>query len=99
MIRRPPRSTLFPYTTLFRSAVWAGDAWNKHLNTPPLLYCQTIGNTPFRLNLHFGDVGHTIIIGPTGAGKSVLLATLHAQFLAYPKAKVIAFDRDRKSVV
>ena len=24
MIRRPPRSTLFPYTTLFRSAVNAG---------------------------------------------------------------------------
>src|SRR5256885_13189849 len=23
MIRRPPRSTLFPYTTLFRSATWA----------------------------------------------------------------------------
>src|SRR5438874_9055796 len=23
MIRRPPRSTLFPYTTLFRSRVWA----------------------------------------------------------------------------
>src|SRR5690348_18388489 len=22
MIRRPPRSTLFPYTTLFRSKVW-----------------------------------------------------------------------------
>src|SRR3712207_7217011 len=26
MIRRPPRSTLFPYTTLFRSAVPAGHA-------------------------------------------------------------------------
>src|SRR2546430_4408700 len=25
MIRRPPRSTLFPYTTLFRSAVDAGE--------------------------------------------------------------------------
>src|SRR2546430_10701243 len=25
MIRRPPRSTLFPYTTLFRSPVTAGD--------------------------------------------------------------------------
>src|SRR3712207_6868453 len=24
MIRRPPRSTLFPYTTLFRSAIFAG---------------------------------------------------------------------------
>src|SRR5690349_23928315 len=23
MIRRPPRSTLFPYTTLFRSRVWS----------------------------------------------------------------------------
>src|SRR2546429_3284553 len=23
MIRRPPRSTLFPYTTLFRSVAWA----------------------------------------------------------------------------
>src|SRR5256885_3460074 len=25
MIRRPPRSTLFPYTTLFRSAVLVGE--------------------------------------------------------------------------
>src|SRR2546428_7400723 len=24
MIRRPPRSTLFPYTTLFRSTMWKG---------------------------------------------------------------------------
>src|SRR5256885_9181571 len=32
MIRRPPRSTLFPYTTLFRSCTWAGDrpvAWAR----------------------------------------------------------------------
>src|SRR5689334_24680902 len=28
MIRRPPRSTLFPYTTLFRS-------WQMLMNTPP----------------------------------------------------------------
>src|SRR3712207_7698023 len=27
MIRRPPRSTLFPYTTLFRSPEEAGDPW------------------------------------------------------------------------
>src|SRR3712207_8772982 len=25
MIRRPPRSTLFPYTTLFRSGVWTSN--------------------------------------------------------------------------
>src|SRR3712207_7182918 len=27
MIRRPPRSTLFPYTTLFRSSFWTLSAW------------------------------------------------------------------------
>src|SRR5260370_41396364 len=29
MIRRPPRSTLFPYTTLFRSLADPGDAQNQ----------------------------------------------------------------------
>src|SRR2546425_5812502 len=33
MIRRPPRSTLFPYTTLFRS--WAGVAANTSPTWPP----------------------------------------------------------------
>src|SRR3712207_8354275 len=30
MIRRPPRSTLFPYTTLFRSRVWRYSLENPH---------------------------------------------------------------------
>src|SRR3712207_8793285 len=29
MIRRPPRSTLFPYTTLFRSAPWFPCRWRR----------------------------------------------------------------------
>src|SRR3712207_8918824 len=34
MIRRPPRSTLFPYTTLFRSQKF--DTWNAlHIDAPP----------------------------------------------------------------
>src|SRR2546427_6247226 len=33
MIRRPPRSTLFPYTTLFRSGRWWGKKYR--LNTRP----------------------------------------------------------------
>src|SRR3712207_8929821 len=32
MIRRPPRSTLFPYTTLFRSLRTAGD-WERRYTT------------------------------------------------------------------
>src|SRR3712207_9363785 len=31
MIRRPPRSTLFPYTTLFRSAIWR-TSWIPDMN-------------------------------------------------------------------
>src|SRR6266496_2487494 len=33
MIRRPPRSTLFPYTTLFRSAQTAGRTWSSAPST------------------------------------------------------------------
>src|SRR3712207_7717901 len=32
MIRRPPRSTLFPYTTLFRSLLWICSLTNLHLD-------------------------------------------------------------------
>src|SRR5215212_10329138 len=32
MIRRPPRSTLFPYTTLFRSATGSATLWKTHLH-------------------------------------------------------------------
>src|SRR3712207_7877538 len=34
MIRRPPRSTLFPYTTLFRSLMEAGHDITVHNRTP-----------------------------------------------------------------
>src|SRR3989454_6130088 len=36
MIRRPPRSTLFPYTTLFRSVVRLRHL-ARHLGVPPLV--------------------------------------------------------------
>src|SRR2546422_2181916 len=34
MIRRPPRSTLFPYTTLFRSHCLVDDVVHRHLGAP-----------------------------------------------------------------
>src|SRR5260370_16824967 len=37
MIRRPPRSTLFPYTTLFRSELFLGDDGLEALKAPTLL--------------------------------------------------------------
>src|SRR5256885_13982711 len=34
MIRRPPRSTLFPYTTLFRSLLERTVTYNRLINSP-----------------------------------------------------------------
>ena len=62
-------------------------------NAAPLLYAATSGNTPFRLSLHVGDVGHVLIVGPTGKGKSVLLALIAAQQRRYPDAQVFVFDK------
>src|SRR3712207_7736919 len=38
MIRRPPRSTLFPYTTLFRSGAWTGESVFKFLRAQELSF-------------------------------------------------------------
>ncbi len=75
------------------SALWAGPEGNEHLNAPPLFYAQTAGNTPFRFSNYVGDVGHQMIIGPTGSGKSVLLNFMALQFLRYEKAQVFIFDK------
>jgi len=62
-------------------------------NAPALLYAATGGGTPFRFNVHVGDVGHTLMIGPPGAGKSTFLAFAAAQWLRYKNAQVFAFDK------
>ncbi|PWB79806.1 MAG: conjugal transfer protein TrbE, partial [Methylocystaceae bacterium] len=75
------------------SSVWAGPAHNAHLDGPPLLYAETSGSTPFRLSTHVGDVGHMLVVGPTGAGKSVLLSLIALQFRRYASAQVYIFDK------
>ncbi|MBM3927823.1 MAG: conjugal transfer protein TrbE, partial [Sphingomonadales bacterium] len=91
-VRQPPISTLNLAHMIPLSAVWAGPERDEHFDAPPLLYGRTEGSTPFRLSLHVGDVGHTLVVGPTGAGKSVLLALMALQFRRYGGAQVFAFD-------
>ena len=91
-VRQPPISTLNLAHMIPLSAVWAGEARDHHLKAPPLFFGKTEGSTPFRFSLHAGDVGHTLVIGPTGAGKSVLLALMALQFRRYPDAQIFAFD-------
>jgi type IV secretion system protein VirB4 len=91
-VRQPPLSTLNLAHMIPLSAVWAGPAREEHFDAPPLFIAKTEGSTPFRFALHVGDVGHTLIVGPTGAGKSVLLALMALQFRRYPRAQIFAFD-------
>lgn len=91
-VRQPPVSTLNLAHMIPQSAVWAGEVRDHHLNAPPLFFGKTEGSTPFRFSLHVGDVGHTMVIGPTGAGKSVLLALMALQFRRYREAQIFAFD-------
>src|SRR5437763_12778660 len=94
MIRRPPRSTLFPYTTLFRTKDWK-----------PLVYCWRGGKRSGAMAHILREIGweastleggyrgyrrwvvkqlqekpiqarFVVIHGPTGSGKSRLLAAL-----------------------
>lgn len=91
-VRQPPISTLNLAHMIPLSAVWAGPPKDEHFDAPPLFFARTEGSTPFRFSLHVGDVGHTLVVGPTGAGKSVLLALMALQFRRYARSQVFAFD-------
>jgi type IV secretion system protein VirB4 len=91
-VRQPLVHTLNLAHLMPLSSVWAGPTRDAHLGGPPLLYAETSGSTPFRLSTHVGDVGHMMVVGPTGAGKSVLLSLIALQFRRYTNARVIIFD-------
>ena len=55
---------------------------------------DTSSGTPYFFNFHNRDVGHTTIIGPTGAGKTVLLNFLCAQAQKF-NCRIFFFDKDR----
>jgi type IV secretion system protein VirB4 len=97
-VRRPLMHSLNVAHMLPLSAVWAGSPTQTHLKAAPHLWTQTTGNTPFRLSTNVGDVGHTLVLGPTGAGKSVLLNLLGLQWLKYPGSRVVVFDKGASSL-
>jgi type IV secretion system protein VirB4 len=96
-VRQPLVHTLNLAHLMPLSSVWAGPERNAHLGGPPLLHANASGSTPFRLSTHIGDVGHMLVVGPTGAGKSVLLALIALQFRRYPGAQIFIFDKGRSA--
>jgi len=96
-VRRPLIHTMNLAHLLPTSSIWTGSENAPCPFYPPLspalTHCVTSGATPFRLNLHVRDLGHTLMFGPTGAGKSTHLALLAAQFRRYAGMSVFAFDK------
>src|SRR3712207_8790402 len=99
MIRRPPRSTLFPYTTLFRST---GNESPAEVLTLDILSRRGKTIRPKTLNQkRYVDAidAHTIVfgIGPAGTGdrKSTRLNSRHANItyavFCFPKKNTVVF--------
>lgn len=96
-VRRPLINTLNLADLLPTSTIWTGSVTAPCPMYPPLspalMHCVTHGATPFRLNLHVRDVGHTFMFGPTGAGKSTHLGMIAAQLRRYKGMSIFAFDK------
>jgi type IV secretion system protein VirB4 len=56
----------------FLFTILPGEKTNAHLDTEYLAVLETDNSTPYFLNLHNGEVAHTLILGMTGSGKSYL---------------------------
>ena len=73
----------------FPSGKRSGNHWGNAVTV-----FNTTSGTPFFFNFHSRDVGHSTIIGPTGAGKTVLMNFLCAQAQKY-NPRTFFFDKDR----
>jgi len=60
----------------FLFTILPGEKTNAHLGSEYLAVLETDNNTPYFLNLHNGEVAHTLILGMTGSGKSYLCSFL-----------------------
>src|SRR3712207_9523263 len=79
MIRRPPRSTLFPYTTLFRSSRTQKDAAG-----PPSAAEQRWRE--LMPNRGRSAARAIALVGPNGSGKTSLMEALLSAAGALPRA-------------
>jgi type IV secretion/conjugal transfer VirB4 family ATPase len=56
----------------FLFTILPGERYNHHLGAEYLAVMETDNSTPYFLNLHNGEVAHTLVLGMTGSGKSYL---------------------------
>lgn len=88
-VRRPMLHTRNVVDLAPTTAVWTGNT-----DSTPLLLAETRGATPFPVVLQERGVGHTLLVGAAGTGKTTALGLMALQFQArFPQAKVRLFDK------
>lgn len=96
-VRRPLINTMNLADLIPTSTIWTGENFAPNPlmppNSPPLMHGLTSGNSPFRVNIDVRDLGHTIMFGPTRAGKSTHLAILAMSWRRYSNARLFTFDK------
>jgi type IV secretion/conjugal transfer VirB4 family ATPase len=73
----------------FAFAQDCGDETCRHLGRPALAAFETPEQTPYFFNLHVEDVGHAVVLGSTGSGKSFLLNFLITQLQQHDPRLVV----------
>jgi type IV secretion system protein VirB4 len=76
------------------TATWPGPDHDAYLDAGPWFYAHTEQSTLFRVVNHVRDVGHFLVLGATGSGKSTLGNFLRSQWMQYPHAQAKLFDLD-----
>lgn len=75
----------------------SGEATSPNLKygvgASPLMQVRSSGNGLYLMNLHDQDLGNSLVVGPPGSGKSVLLGELMVNLLRYRGMRVFAFDK------
>ncbi|WP_025090748.1 VirB4 family type IV secretion/conjugal transfer ATPase [Brucella intermedia] len=75
----------------FATGQWDNLHWGL-----PITILETTSQTPYWFNFHRRDIGHFLVTGPTGSGKTVALTFLLAQAMRIsPTPKAVFFDKDR----
>lgn len=95
-VRRYPILSEYACRLLPLTAIYPGPEENSSSlypeHSPPLFYAKTQENVPFRFCPYVGDVGHQIIIGPTGSGKSILMGFQAMRHLQHAGGQAILLD-------
>ncbi|CAB4192357.1 VirB4 Type IV secretory pathway, VirB4 components [uncultured Caudovirales phage] len=99
-VRRPPHNTRHLVDFSPWCDIWTGSPKNENPLYPPdspaMAMMVTNGRTPFYFNI---DWRHTIIFGPTGAGKTFLMNFLALSNLRYKNLRISGFDYKKGMLV